>query len=83
MTKTMSINRWGDALGVRFPSEFVKAIGLQEKNQVEMTMLNNEIIIRRTPETLSLEDLINNCLEWDGKPPDKYDWGESCGREIL
>jgi len=83
MTKTMKVNRWGDALGIRLPSEFVKAIGLQEKNQVEMMIRDSEIIIRKTPELLSLEDLIDNCSEWDGSPPDKYEWGEPCGRELL
>jgi len=33
MTKTMKINRWGDALGIRFPSEFVKAKGCKKKTK--------------------------------------------------
>jgi len=83
MTKTMKVNRWGDALGIRLPSEFVKAVGLKEKNQVEMTIRNDEIIIRKAPELLSLKELISNCPEWDGNPPDRYEWGEPQGRETL
>jgi antitoxin MazE len=83
MVKTMSVNKWGDSLGIRFPSEFVKIMGLREKSRVEVTSRGDEIVIRRTPELLSLEELVANCSEWDGNPPDRYDWGEPCGRELL
>lgn len=79
----MKINRWGDALGVRFPSEFVRTMRLRDKIYVEMTTRGDEIIIKRAPELLPLEDLIANCSEWDGNPPEKYDWGEPQGRELI
>jgi antitoxin component of MazEF toxin-antitoxin module len=83
MVKTMRVNKWGDALGIRFPAEVVKEIALKDKSYVEMRTNGDEIIIRRAPELLSLEELIERCPEWDGKPPENYDWGEPQGREIF
>jgi antitoxin component of MazEF toxin-antitoxin module len=83
MVRTIKVNKWGDALGIRFPSEIVKEISLKEKTFVEMRTNGDEIIIRRAPELLTLEELIEKCQQWDGNPPDSYDWGEPQGREII
>jgi len=83
MVKTMRVNKWGDALGIRFPSEIVKSLSLKEKAYVEVRTNGDEIIIRRAPELLSLEELIAQCPKWDGHPPERYDWGESQGKENI
>ena len=83
MVKTMRVNKWGDALGIRFPSEIVKSFSLKEKSYVEIRTNGDEIIIKRAPELLSLEELIEKCPKWDGNPPESYDWGEPQGREII
>jgi len=83
MVKTMRINKWGDALGIRVPSEIVKELSLKEKSYVEIRTNGDEIIIKRAPELLSLEELITNCSDWDGTPPESYDWGKPQGREII
>ena len=83
MVRTATINQWGQSLGIRIPSDIVKEVSLKEKMRLEFRTNGEEIILTCIPDSVQLEDLIAMCPEWDGNPPDKINWGEPVGREIL
>ena len=83
-TQTMRVNRWGNSLGIRFPSEFVDKAQLKEKSLVEITSDGDRLIIvkvtekkpRKTIQELFAEhpaDYIEN---------DEFDWGAPVGGEV-
>ena len=41
----MRVNRWGNSLGIRFPSEFVESARLKEKSLVEIKSDGDRLII--------------------------------------
>jgi len=51
--------------------------------RIIMEIKENELILKPVPQLPSLEELIAECPEWDGNPPEKIDWGEPAGREII
>jgi len=77
------IMKWGAGLGVLLPMEFVKSTGLKDKEYVEWKTNGDELILRPMPKSPTLDDLIADCHDWDGNPPEKFDWGKPVGREIL
>lgn len=76
--------KWGDDLAIRIPARLVKMMNLNDGDVVEMTVENNQIVIRSassTRPTDTLEELIA------GITPENlhHEWntGEAVGLEIL
>jgi len=46
----MRVNRWGNSLGIRFPSEFVDNAQLKEKSLVEIISDGDRLIITKVKE---------------------------------
>ena len=47
--KTMTVNYWGPSLGIRFPSEIAKGLPLENKMLVDVSLVGDEIIIKKSP----------------------------------
>ena len=79
-----TIVKWGNSRGVRLPKFLLDSVNLSENDTVELRTENNSIIIEKsTRGRLTIEKLFE---DWDGGPPDPYDWGEldaPVGREIV
>jgi len=82
-TRAKKIMKWGSGLGVLLPAEFIKSNDLKDKEYVEWETKGNELILKPMPQLPTLEDLVAECPEWDGNPPEKFNWGEPVGREII
>jgi antitoxin MazE len=75
----VTLQKWGNSVGVRLPKPMLEQVGLKEGAQVDVLVEGNHLVIRR--KRLKLADLLAQC-----KPenrPDPIDWGPPVGREII
>jgi antitoxin MazE len=82
-TRTMRVNKWGNSLGIRFPSEFVDFIQLKEKSLVEIKADGEKLIITKLKEDAprkTIQELFElypaNYIE-----DEEIDWGNPVGGE--
>jgi antitoxin MazE len=75
----VTLQKWGNSVGVRLPKAMLQQVGLKEGAQVDVQVEGDHLVIRR--KRLNLADLLAQC-----KPenrPDPIDWGPDVGREII
>ena len=82
--RTMRVNKWGNSLGIRFPSEFVDFIKLKEKSLVEMKAEGEKIIITKVEEDIPRKTLreLFEMYPADYIEDEETDWGKPVGGEI-
>ena len=74
--KTM-VQKWGNSLGIRIPSVYVKEFDLKGGSSVEITRKNGNIVI--VPKRNTLEELLSRV---DDKNIQEYiDTGSNLGKE--
>jgi antitoxin MazE len=80
-TRTMRVNKWGNSLGIRFPSEFVDLVGIQEKSLVEIKIEGEKLILTKSPVKYpAIEELFAG---FDGEyEAVEIDWGAPVGEEV-
>lgn len=71
------IQKWGNSLGVRIPSAYVKELHLKDGSPVEIVEEQGEIRIR--PQKVTLTDLLSRVSA--DNLHEAIDTGESLGRE--
>lgn len=74
--KTM-VQKWGNSLGVRIPSVYVKEFDLKSGSSVEITRNNGKIVI--IPKRNTLEELLSGVT--DENVQRYVDTGSSVGKE--
>jgi antitoxin MazE len=75
----VTLQKWGNSVGVRLPKPMLEQVGLKEGFEVDVLVEGNHLMIRR--KRLKLADLLAKCkLE---NRPDPIDWGPDAGREII
>ena len=82
--RTMRVNKWGNSLGIRFPSEFVEVIQLEEKSLVEMKIDGDIIIISKLkvdPPGKTIQELFE-MYPADYIEDEEIDWGSPVGGEV-
>jgi antitoxin MazE len=75
----VTLQKWGNSVGVRLPRPMLEQIGLKEGSQVDVLVEGDHLVIWR--ERLKLRDLLAQC-----KPenrPDPIDLGSPVGRELI
>jgi len=83
-TRTMRVNKWGNSIGIRFPSEFVDSIQLKEKSLVEIKADGEKLIITRIKEDApgkTLRELFE-MYPADYIEDEEIEWGSPVGGEI-
>jgi antitoxin MazE len=76
---TVTLQKWGNSVGVRLPKPMLEQVGLKEGAQVDVQVEGDHLVIRR--KRLQLADLLAQC-----KPenrPEPIDWGPDVGREVI
>ena len=80
---TTTIQKWGNSQGIRLPKVILETMSLRENDQVEISVSNDSIIIkkptRKRRAKKSLEERFENYTS-DFKCKE-YDWGEPVGKE--
>ncbi len=75
----VTLQKWGNSVGVRLPKTMLEQVGLNEGSRVEVMVEGDHLVIRR--QRLKLADLLAAC-----KPenrPDPIDFGPPAGRELV
>jgi antitoxin MazE len=75
----VTLQKWGNSIGVRLPQPMLEQVGLQEGSQVEVLAEGDHLVIQR--KRLKLADLLAQCKP--GNRPDPIDFGPPAGREII
>ncbi len=73
-----TIKKIGNSQGVILPSGMLKALGLGLGDTVELVLDNNEVIIRKTKQVLTLEELFDG---YQSEKQPELVWDEPKGRE--
>jgi len=83
ITRTVSVNRWGNGLGIRLPKEFIDKAGITETSRVEVIEDDGRLVIMQSKETRRHIPLAVRLKDWNGTPsePENIDWGGPVGAE--
>ena len=71
------VQKWGNSLGIRIPSLYVKEFDLRNGSAVEITEEEGKLVIK--PGRLTLDDLLSQVTEENMH--DSIETGPSVGRE--
>jgi antitoxin MazE len=75
----VTLQKWGNSIGVRLPRPMLEQVGLKEGSQVEILAEGDHLVIRR--KRMNLADLLAQCNPENR--PDPIDFGPPVGREII
>jgi len=73
-TRTITVNKWGGALGIRLPKDFVEKAGISEKEQLQTKIVGKTLVLYFPEEKRShipLAERMKKAIEdgtWNGKP---------------
>lgn len=80
-----TIKPWGNSQGLYIPKEFLKQLGLNVHDRIEMTIEDGRIIIKKdnslTEKEQALETLKNLRKQLQPLPAD-FDWKEELGQAL-
>ncbi len=77
-----TIQKWGNSQGIRIPKAFLDALGMMENDLVELSRVNDNIVITKvkSEKELTLEDIFK---DYDGGyVAEEFDWGSPAGKEV-
>jgi antitoxin MazE len=76
----MRVTRWGNSLAVRIPKLLAEQTNIAEGSEVELSVIDGALTIRRRAPAYRLEDLLEQVTPENRH--DEIDWGEPQGKEI-
>ncbi len=77
-----TIQKWGNSQGIRIPKAFLEALGMMENDLVELTRVDDNIVIKKVKKQndLTLDDIFK---DYDGESAaENFDWGSPVGKEV-
>ncbi|MEO1438812.1 MAG: AbrB/MazE/SpoVT family DNA-binding domain-containing protein [Chloroflexota bacterium] len=75
----MTVNRWGNSLGIRLPRTITEQLDLQDGAVVDVELRDDEIVIKRRRYTL--DDMLSQITPENVH--EETDWGTPTGKEQL
>jgi antitoxin MazE len=76
-----AIQKWGNSLGLRIPSEVVKKMGLKSGDEVSCDLEGDTIVIHIQKPKYSLDKLLDGVTEENSH--EETDTGEALGNERI
>ncbi len=73
------IGKWGNSLAVRIPGAYAKDLDLKEGMDLDVSLVEGGILLRRHSREYSLEELVSRITPENMH--EETDWGENLGRE--
>jgi antitoxin MazE len=73
------VNKWGNSLAVRIPAVFAKELNLEDGANIELSRVEEGIILRPRKNAFSLKELLT--LVRPENLHGETDWGPRVGRE--
>ena len=80
-----TLTNFGDNIGVQFPKSFLENVPISEKDDVEIIIKNNSIIIKRKESKkhfTTKERITAFCQTMEDVSFPEIDWGKPQGQEI-
>lgn len=77
-----TIQKWGNSQGIRIPKAFLEALGMVENDLVELTRVDDNIVIKKVhkEDNLTLDEIFK---DYDGESAaEEFEWGSPVGREV-
>jgi len=74
------IAKWGNSLAIRIPRAFAAEMGLEEGDEVTLTLSEGRLVLTPKPADYSLDELAAGIT-----PENRHtetDWGEPAGSEV-
>lgn len=78
----VTIQKWGNSQGIRIPKAFLEALGMVENDLVELTRVDDNIVIKKVhkEDNLTLDEIFK---DYDGESAaEEFEWGSPVGREV-
>lgn len=75
----VTLQKWGNSIGVRLPKPMLELVGLTEGTAVDVLVEGDHLVIRR--QRPKLADLLAQCRPENR--PETVDFGPPVGREII
>ena len=82
MPARQSLRRWGNSLGIRLPAAIARQAHLQEDQDVELSVVEDGILIRAVSPRLSLDDRLAAFNPSVNDPVERMDW-QPVGTELI
>ena len=73
------IGKWGNSLAVRLPGSYAKDLGLTEGMELEVSVVDDGLLLRPPKNMYTLEELVAQITEENRHA--ETDWGPATGRE--
>ena len=86
LVKEIEVKKWGNSQGLRLSKDDLREFGVVDSTAIYLRMIVEEGRITLTSVSkhpTTLEELFADYTGEGLSGEDKYDWGESVGREIL
>lgn len=77
---SVTLAKWGNALGIRIPSYVVKKANLHPGDAMEVTLIDEGLLIKPMQKKHQLENLLAKITA--ANLHSETEWGESEGREV-
>ncbi|MCS5705994.1 MAG: AbrB/MazE/SpoVT family DNA-binding domain-containing protein [Cyanobacteriota bacterium] len=81
-TPRQVLGRWGNSLGVRLPAAIARQAHLEDKQTVELTVVDEGVLIRPVAQRPSLAERLAAYTPMPGEPVETMAWS-AVGAEIL
>jgi len=73
------IKKWGNSLAIRIPKSFAEEMSLDEGSSVDLSLNDNELVLRSTEKRYNLRELVRQINKSNRQ--EEADFGEPVGRE--
>jgi len=86
LIKEVEVKKWGNSQGLRLSKDDLREFGATDSTAIYLRMMVEEgriILTSVSKYPNSLDELFAGYTDEPPSREDKYDWGESVGREIL
>ncbi|MBG9542475.1 hypothetical protein ABE29_06335 [Cytobacillus firmus] len=77
-----TVQKWGNSLAIRIPSQYAKNLGVKNGSQIEFELLDDEMVIKPVRTKPSLDDLLAQ-TKGKANPHLDYDFGVQEGKELI
>ncbi len=77
----ITINKWGNSQGIRIPKSYLKRLGLEIGDEVEIRIEDEKLIIVPIKRKRKPKLDINKLFKEKYKENEEYNWGKA-GKEI-
>ncbi|RID86031.1 AbrB/MazE/SpoVT family DNA-binding domain-containing protein [Mesobacillus zeae] len=78
----VTVQNWGNSLALPIPSQFAKALGVQNGSQIELELLDDKMVIKPVRIKPSLDDLLAQ-VKGKTNPHLDYNFGVPIGKELI